>query len=297
MIRWIASYPKSGNTWVRLFLLAYADPDGFHINNHTPNSAVDTNRGIYEQVAKIKVEALSLAEVRLLRGAVLMRLSRLAWQHTGGPAYLKTQSANVISDGMAWIPPDYTEKAVYLLRDPRDVACSWADHMGLTLDQAIETMAQEERKLDRGTGGVYVPLRSWSQHVGSWWRDHPYPHILLRYEDLSDDPEHWFQYLLNFFDITFDRGRFNQALEHTTFERLQAVEAESGYEASSEFQKVFFRKGKVGGWRDVLSAEQVERIETDHGDMMVRCNYMLPREQRELIDRLDALVGGCHAAS
>ena len=274
MINWIASYPKSGNTWVRMFLLAYADPDGFHINNASPSLTLDTNHHVYEQVAKAELQTLSAVETRLCRPAVLMRLSRLAWKHTKGPAYLKTHSANITSNSMSWIPPDFTTGAVYMLRDPRDVAVSMADHIGLTIDQIIGVMGNDEYKLDRGHGGVHVPLMSWSSHVGSWWRDHPYPHILLRYEDLLGDPHHWFQYLLNFFEINFDRGRFDQALELTKFDALKAAEAEDGYEASSEYQKVFFRSGKAGGWRDVLADDQAARIVKDHGEMMHRCNYL-----------------------
>lgn len=274
MIRWIASYPKSGSTWTRLFLMAYSDPAGFDINMASPNFTQDTNTDVYEQVAKAEVQCLTDTEARLLRGAVLVRLSRLARQHTKGPAYLKTHSANVTVNGMSWIPPDFTERSVYILRDPRDVAVSVADHMGLSLDGAIDTMASEQRKLDRGFGGVHVPLMSWSMHVGSWLRDLPYDQMALRYEDLLADPDRWFQAVLNFFDLAFERGRFNEALARTSFDRLRADEDAGGFDAKSDHQKRFFRSGKAGGWRDVLTAEQAARIEAGHGAMMRQCGYL-----------------------
>jgi len=154
MIRWIASYPKSGNTWVRLFLMAYADPGAFDLNQRSADHTQDTNADVYEQVAAAELQCLSDTEARLLRGAVLVRLSRLAKANSGGPAYLKTHSANVTVNGLAWIPPDFTERSVYILRDPRDVAVSLADHLGLSLDDAIAAMGGEQRELGRGFGGV-----------------------------------------------------------------------------------------------------------------------------------------------
>lgn len=274
MIRFIASYPKSGNTWLRLFLLAYSDPAAFDINGRSANFTLDTNADVYEQVAKEELQTLTDTEARLLRGAVLVRLSRLAWQHTEGPAYLKTHSANVTVNGMSWIPPDFTERSVYILRDPRDVVVSMADHLGQSIDQTIGTMASEQRKLDRGFGGVHVPLMSWSLHVGSWLRDLPYDQMALRYEDMTGDPDRWFQAVLNFFGIAFERGRFNEALELTRFDRLKADEDARGFDARSGHQKRFFRSGQAGGWRDVLTGEQTARIEADHGEMMRQCGYL-----------------------
>lgn len=275
MIRWIASYPKSGNTWVRLFLMAYDDPDAFDINARSGNHTQDTNAEIYEQVAAAELACLSDVEARLLRGAVLVRLSRRAQANAGGPAYLKTHSANVTVNGLAWIPPDFTDRALYILRDPRDVAVSLADHLGLTLDEVIATMADTQRKLDRGFGGVHVPLISWSMHVQSWRRALPYDQFALRYEDLLADPGRWFQAVLNFFGLLFDRGRFNDAMDLTTFDRLRAAEEKHGYDAKSAKQSRFFRKGKAGGWRDVLGAAQAARIEGDHGAVMGACGYEL----------------------
>ncbi len=180
----------------------------------------------------------------------------------------------LIVNGLAWIPRDFTERALYILRDPRDVAVSLADHLGLSVDDAIAAMGDEQRKLDRGFGGVHVPLMSWSLHVGSWRRELPYDQFALRYEDLLADPARWFQAVLNFFGLAFDRGRFDEALARTTFDRLKSDEDAIGYDAKSDHQTRFFREGKADGWRGVLSAEQAARIEADHGPVMRECGYL-----------------------
>ncbi len=97
---------------------------------------------------------------------------------------------------------------------------------------------------------------------------------VLRYEDLLAEPGKWFREVLRFFGIAFDAARFGQAMELTSFDRLRDAEAERGFEAKSAKQERFFRQGKAGGWRDVLSAEQAARIEADHGAVMRQCGYL-----------------------
>ena len=272
-INWIASYPKSGNTWVRLFLMAYAGPASFHINQERRDQALDTSQSFYEEAAGVSVEDLTREEIQLIRGAALVRLSRKAFGNTGESVYLKTHSANAELDGLAWIPPTYTAHSLYLLRDPRDVLVSMTDHLGQTIDLTLEHMADKLKMLGQ-PDEIHVPLLSWSDHVKSWLRDLPYDQMAVRYEDLLNDPDRWFQAILNFFDIAFDRGRFNEALVRTTFDRLRSDEDEQGFESRSSYQERFFRRGQAGGWRDVLTEDQAARVEADHGDMMRACGYM-----------------------
>lgn len=273
MIRWIASYPKSGSTWVRLFLMAYENPAEFDFNRRPLHHRSDDNQSAYEQVSPVEVEALDAGEVRLLRGAVLVRLSRAAQSKTKGPCYCKTHSANIVVNGLAWIPPEITERAIYILRDPRDVALSYADHLGESIDATIRTMGSEQHSIRRAVS-IHVPILSWSVHVESWLRDTPFDKLALRYEDLITDPEKWFREVLKFFGFLFDQERFDAAMELTSFETLRAEEDKRGWNSCSKEQARFFRQGRAGAWRDVLTDEQAAQIEANHGETMRRCNYV-----------------------
>jgi len=272
MIRWISSYPKSGNTWVRLFLTAYEKPDSFDLNRRPVHFKQDIDPNIYKRLSPVPLDELTMVEARLLRGAVLVWLSRLADVKTKGPVNLKTHCANVTINGTSWIPPELTESALYLLRDPRDVAVSFADHLGVSIDDAIARMADNQRELHAGTA-IHQPLMSWSTHVRSWRRDLPYSTFALRYEDLLADPDKWFREVLKFFGYLFDQERFDWAMRLTGFDVLRASEDAHGYKPKSAKQTRFFRRGKAGGWRGVLTDEQAARIETDHGAVMRECGY------------------------
>ncbi len=270
MIRWIASYPKSGNTWVRLFLIAYQDPHNFDLNRRPPNFRQCVDVKTYEKVSPVPVDQLTEAEIYALRGAALVHLLRASGDL---PLYLKTHCANINLDGVALIPPALTDRSLYLLRDPRDVVVSLADHMGESIDESISRMSNEQSIITRNDV-ISQPISSWSLNVRSWMREMDKMSIFcLRYEDLLKDPTHWFKKVLEFFQVDFDPWRFRRALDLTMFEALKQAEDKNGYQTKSEEQLRFFRKGIAGGWRDVLSSSQVQKIEADHGEVMKTVGY------------------------
>lgn len=269
---------------MRMFLKAYDHPDTFDINEDSLNHSSDYAAKPYIALSPKPFDDLTPAELVLLRGATLVRMDHFAHKHTDGDLYLKSHSCNIILNGINWIPPDYTSKSIYIVRDPRDVVISVADHFAVDIDYAITIMGSEYHGLRRDQEAVFTPLMSWSMNVESWLRELPYDQLSLRYEDLIDDPEKWFQTTLNFLEITFDRSKFNDALKLTEFKALQKVEAAKGFEACSNKQERFFRQGTAGNWRDSLTPEQIYKIEQDHGKQMQVCGYELSTSAENVVD-------------
>ncbi len=274
MIRWIASYPKSGNTWVRIFLLSYEYPD------YTPNDSMeifnhkqDIDLYVYNKVSPIQLNKLTLDEVRLLRGAALVHHMREAFGKTSGPMYLKTHSANITVNNAAWIPPEITENSIYIIRDPRDVVISFADHLGEPIDQTITRISDPQQELHSKDTNLHQPITSWSLNVKSWLRDLPFNQFAIRYEDLIADPEHWFKKVLSFQGFIFNQESFDRAMRMSSFDSLSAKENEQNSPRSTH-QKKFFREGKAGGWQDVLTGKQALQIEKIHEETMKTCAYL-----------------------
>jgi hypothetical protein len=183
---------------------------------------------------------------------------------------MKTHSLLGKDHGYPTISVKATIGVIYIIRDPRDVVVSAADHYGLTVDQAIEMMADKKAR-GRATPGTTVNelMGSWSDHVRSWTRWKHTPLLLLRYEDMRADS-------LGQLGITHDEARIRRAVEFSSFKALQAQEAQSGFIEKSLHSKRFFRAGRAGGWRDVLTPAQARAMEGIHAEQMRRFGYLPP---------------------
>lgn len=268
-IWWLASFPKTGNTWLRAFLSAYVTGD-LKLNALTNGLGPgDLNTYFYRVCAPRDIGELSPYEMLLLRPAALFHLATVSPPR---PLMVKTHAINGHLNGVTLIPDGLTAGAIYMVRDPRDVVISYAEHMGDTIDQAIDDLANPENIIAH-EDGLYHYLSDWSSHVSSWCLKYPYPVAVVRYEDLLTSPAEKFARIIRYiFKHEPDRRRLDYALESTTFSALQALEAAEGFKEKRAGGR-FFRTGQAGGWRDVLTGDQVQRIETDHGAIMEKFNY------------------------
>ena len=272
-ILWLASYPKSGNTWMRAFLanliLDAAEPLALkRIGEVCPSEPTET---WFRPLVKGKVADLSVAEVAALRLKAQERVVRL----NKNVVPMKTHSYLGEDSGHPIFSMAATFGAIYIIRDPRDVVVSAADHFGKTIDEMI-AMMNDPLAMAAAMPGVIVHelMSSWSHHVESWtlWK---HPGILtVRYEDLLADPLDQFGRVARHFGIAGDRTKIERAVEHASFKQLQKLEADQGFVERSLHSEKFFRSGRSGGWRDKLTKEQIARIESDHALQMKRYRYL-----------------------
>lgn len=174
-------------------------------------------------------------------------------------------------------PAETTAGAIYVVRDPRDVAVSLAHHMSRDIDGAIALMADPDAMLARQkrrlSAQMPVRLLSWSAHVESW-QDSPGLNLLqLRYEDMLATPDIALPAAARFAQVQTPPGSLAGALAASRFETLRAQEDTNGFRERPPGMERFFRQGRAGGWRESLSAVQAARIERDHGAVMARLGY------------------------
>jgi hypothetical protein len=120
-------------------------------------------------------------------------------------------------------------------------------------------------------------LAGWSDHVASWLDQRDIPVRLVRYEDLQADTLGALRRVLDFAARPADESALQRAVAYAGFAQLRQQEKDKGFRETPRpwTGGEFFRRGKTGGWRDELTAEQVKRIETDHAAMMRRLGYEL----------------------
>ena len=272
-IVWLASYPKSGNTWARAFLHNYIlEPETPHnINRLVDLSASENNALFYKQYDPRPPSSWSIAEIQRLRPLVHRDLTRL---HPD-LVFVKTHNACLSIHHIPLCTPEYTEAAIYILRDPRDVAISYSAYTGHSLDSIIAFMNKSQAANRATESQVFEFLGSWSQHAESWTRQNNGKLLPLRYEDMLATPTESFSKIIEFLGGKPEPQRLACAIEFSSFATLAAQETAHGYAANAPNSNApFFRTGQAGQWRDILSTAQRKRIETDHRSMMIKFGYL-----------------------
>ncbi len=269
-IVWLASYPKSGNTWLRVFLHNYikqqAEPQD--INRLTEFSASEAATAFFRKYEE-NPGGLTAEGLQRLRPAVHRDLTQLH----DDLVFVKTHNAALTLHGIPLCTPSVTAGAIVLVRDPRDVALSYARFTGLSLDQTIAFMNHGQAASRGSATHVLEFLSSWSNHTASWIDSKG--RVVLRYEDLLAEPEVGFGKVIAFLGGEAVPARLAGAITRSDFKTLAAQEARDGYRAGGAAAGGrFFRTGQAGQWRGALSDAQIQRIETDHGAMMRRLGYL-----------------------
>lgn len=274
---WLASYPKSGNTWLRAFLDAYFLGD-VDLNNLAV-SAVDNVAGLYAPGDGGKAHELSLECQYLMRPAAMLRLVRMHLaddvRRDSMPMYVKTHAPHLCANGIEMLPAALTRAVIHIVRDPRDVLPSFAKHMGQDEDTATEWMLDEMRHLKGNEARVYDLLSSWAKHTLSFLNADTHGVRTWRYEDLRADPVKHFAEMLQHSGVAPDIDRVRAAVAAVDLQKLRDQEAKKGFRESSPYAKnQFFGSGQVGGWKNKISAKNRHIIEKKFGRVMKRLGYL-----------------------
>ncbi|GAA4644399.1 sulfotransferase domain-containing protein [Pontixanthobacter gangjinensis] len=273
-IIWLASYPKSGNTWLRSLLTAYCYPDDEFDINALIGQQDPFDRQLLDDHAGISSAEMSDRELIPYQA----QLHRHLAQHAQPPYFIKTHSACRVShDGTHLFPAEASAGAIYIVRDPVDVVPSLAHHEGRDFDWTIARMADAEAGLDiwPNKGGLMVPqfMSSWSVNAQSWLDQNQIPVHLLRYEDLHGDTERHFADVLRFCAIEIDQSRLLAAVERCRIDRLQSDETKSGFNERPSSERPFFRGGRIGDGHKKLSKEQKIEVREQHASAIEELGY------------------------
>ena len=288
---WLASYPKSGNTWLRMLIANLSAIDKpADINDLPERGGIASARGPFDYLTLIDSGLLTHDEIDALRPRVYEELARGAEddEYDAPPdlppvrfvkvhdAYTKTPAGEPLLAGARG-----AAGAIVIVRDPRDVAPSFANHSHISIDEAIARMNNDKdgfcARTDRQHNQLRQKLLDWSGHVASWLDQTDIPILLVRYEDMHVDPAGELRRVLVFAGRPASEEEIARAVAFAGFTRLRRQELNKGFrEAPRPYAGGnFFRRGEAGGWRDELDFEQVARIEAAHAPMMRRLGYEL----------------------
>jgi hypothetical protein len=275
-IVWLASYPKSGNTWLRIFLyhltrLRHGFPREEDELNKLDRASTYEGRlyGLFEELVGKPMAQQTLQETMAARprahAAIAQRM----------PNICLVKTHNCLGDvaGVPLVNPAVSIGGIYIVRDPRDVALSLASHLGESVDHAISVMVSPAFRTQNTADGPFEVWGSWSENVMSWTSTGDESLLVLRYEDMAADPITAFTKVATHLRQKASPEMIAEAVEASTFETLAEEEAKRDFRERSERAERFFRSGRTGEWREALSSEQVGRIVLAHRRAMATQGY------------------------
>lgn len=270
-IVWLASYPKSGNTWLRAFLanLIANRPTPVPLAELPNYGRLEAEPELYSRIAGRPSTELDFTELCALRPHVHAAIAAAAAK----TVFVKTHSMAGAMDGVPLLTPQVSAGSIYVVRNPLDVAISMSHHFGIDQDAAIDYLNNEKSATENSEMFVTEFLGSWSQHVKSWADMESERILILRYEDLLEKPAKWFGKVARMIG-TEDRARIERAIRHSDFRALAEMEKRDGFVEVPIKGKRFFRSGRSNQWREKLSRDQVARIIAAHREQMQRFGYV-----------------------
>jgi len=265
MIIWLASYPKSGNTWVRSLLSAY-----YYSKNGNFNFELLKNIDVYPQQKYFDIKIDKPGEINSY-----WDISQEKIISKKKIKILKTHNSLLALNGKNFTKPQYTLGIVYIVRDPRNVITSLKNHYDLDYQQSLDFMLNEKKYLyDIQENKDYADfhfLSSWSNHYKSWINNSFFKKMVIKYEDLENNTyktlKNLIIYINNLQQINekIDEVKINNCIKTTNFEILKHKEKKEGFPENVYSQKTkkkidFFHLGSKNKWREVVPEEFHEKI-------------------------------------
>ena len=284
MIIWLASYPKSGNTMVRSLLSAYLFTKDGNFNFETlKNISLFPDLTFFE---KLGVDVSKDDEV--LKNYIRAQ-EEINKKNKKSITFLKTHSTLHSINNHKFTNYQNTYGAIYIVRDPRSVVLSYANHNQITIEQAAKAL--KSFKVLGGVKNSNIAADRGLTHVGSWsshynvWKEFQKTnrYLLIKYEDLVTDTKKTFLKILNFIYIlgnakhVVDQDKLNNAINTTSFENLQKLEKTTFFDEAKQINNkyvTFFKYGPKNDWKKNLSNEVIGNIETEFKTEMKELGYL-----------------------
>ena len=280
MIIWLASYPKSGNTWMRSIIsaLLYSDDGDFNFNllkkiDQFPEKKYFRyfikNYGDFNEIKKNWIVAQDKIN---LDGKIKL---------------FKTHQGKYTVEGNSFTNNDNTLATIYIVRDPRNLVQSISNHYTKSLDDSCEFLLASKiigngKNYEDKQGGLYTLLGKWNEHYRSWTTNKNNL-LLIKYEDLIKNPkaqlERTIDFLKKYLTFETDKNKINKILETTSFNNLKKLEKEGQFNENTQNKKDggkvnFFHLGPKNLWHKNLNEKIVSKIEKNFFIEMKELGYL-----------------------
>ena len=283
MIIWLASYPKSGNTYVRAFLSAYYFSESGEFDF---SQIARIDQFPHEKFFKEKVNNLSEASKQWVPIQRIINNDKKI-------RFFKTHSFLGNYQGNQFTTPETTLGAIYIVRDPRNVLSSLKNHYSFDDDTALKMITDKTRSLmsNNGSHASLTYISSWAENYLSWFKNNQFRRLFVKYEDLINNKYETFRDIVVFSNTLMNRvegvnkTKLQKAIETTNFNILKKKEVGEIFEGEessfknwrkfhSENKNLFFNLGPENNWRKILDSKVSDEIQRNFKKEMKQLDYL-----------------------
>ena len=279
MIIWIASYPKSGNTWIRSIISSY-----FFSDTGKFNFDLLENIPQYPSSKYFKFPIKKPGEVSLYWKSTQDELSK-----NNKNVFLKTHNAMVALNGRDFTSSTNTLGSIYIVRDPRNIISSMKNHYDFDdYSETFDFMVNKKKFIwderENNNYSSFQFLGSWSDHYKSWLKNSSFKTLLVKYEDLEKDCYSTSLKIIEFINflkgenVKVDEKKLFNCIQTTNFDILKKKEIETGFQESIKYKdkkKDFFYLGPKNKWQEKLPKDILSRVKKEFIDDLKYFNYSL----------------------
>ena len=265
MIIWIASYPKSGNTWVRSFVTAYyfCENGIFDVSKLNLIQDYPNKQFFKETVKKGEIHKHWDSSQKNICNEKKVK-------------FLKTHNSLITAFGNDFTKPKYSLGIIHVIRDPRNIITSLKNHHDFETYEKTLTFMQDENKVleDYPHLRNYAKtniINSWRINYQSWMSNKNFRRLTIRYEDMIENPQQTFKKLVMFintlmgFKDKIDSKKLSNSIETTNFKSLQDIEnqgkfSENVYSLKDNRKIKFFYQGPKNDWKKNLDKSMIKKM-------------------------------------
>ncbi len=283
MIIWIASYPKSGNTYLRSFIASYY---------YSKKGKFDFN---------LLLNILQFPSIKFTKRNLYSELEASQnWIYNQNQFFdkekinfIKTHNSLCEFKGNKFTTGNETIGSIYIVRDPRNLITSFSNHYSLSYDEAYEKLLDKNFSLLEKSSDLdhsnFTYVSSWSNHYKSWKNSKDFETLFIKYEYLEHDKYNTFKKIVLFInklskkEDKIDEKKLQNSINSTNFSNLRNKEIKEGFE-ESVYSKIsgkkirFFNLGFNNRWQKILPRSVLYKINENLQNQLIELGYKIEND-------------------